>query len=126
MGPPRHQHRRRVHLAVAPAGRAHPYRGDPPGGIALQPATTHCVDTGRWATVVPEHSIQTVAEGLLEERYDSGLTALSLATEHPGRFTIDTMLGTIDDAWMVYGREAVADGGLVAWDDSPFVRRLRR
>ncbi len=75
---------------------------------------------------MPEHSIPTVAEGLLEERYNSGLTALSLATEHPGRFTVDTMLGTIDDAWMVYGREAVADGGLVTWDDSPPVRRLRR
>lgn len=100
--------------------------GDPAGSIALQPATAHYVDTGRWATVVPEHSIQTVAEGLLEERYDSGLTALSLAAEHPGRFTVDTELGTIDDAWMVYGREAVADGDLVAWDDSPLARRLRR
>ena len=100
--------------------------GNPTGSIALQPATAHYVDTGRWDTVVAEHSIRTVAEGLLEGRYDSGLTALSLAEEHPGRFTVDTTLGTIDDAWMVYGREAVANGDLLAWDDSPLARRLRR
>ena len=96
-----------------------------PKSLGLQPATKAYLDTDRWERLVPEVSIMTVAEGLLDGRFDSGVTALSLADEHPGRFRIDEELGTVDDPWIVYGRERASDGGVVAWPDSPAARLFR-
>ena len=96
------------------------------GVLALQPATRSYIDTSPWRRVVAAPTIQAVAEGLLEGRYDSGLTAASLAEEHPDRFAVELALGTIDDPWIVFGKGGVAEGGLVAWRDSPLGRRLRR
>jgi len=90
-----------------------------PRSLGLQPATKAYLDTARWETLIPEASIQTVAEGLLTGRFDSGVTALSFAEAHPGKFRIEEELGTVDDPWLVYGRARVSDGGVVAWPDSP-------
>ena len=61
----------------------------------------------------------TVAEGLLEGRFDRGITALSVADDHPGRFRVEEELGTVDDPWIVYGRERVSSGDVVVWPESP-------
>ena len=66
-----------------------------------------------------------MAEGLLAGRYDSGLTALDLAAQHSGRFRIEVEIGTIDDPWIVYGRQRTSDGRLMAWLDSPAGRLYR-
>ena len=63
-----------------------------------------------------------VAEGLLAGRFDSGITALDLAVEHPGIFRVDKELGSVDDPWIVYGRARASDGSIVAWPDSPASR----
>jgi len=34
-------------------------------------------------------------------------------------------IGTVCDAWIVYGRQAVDDGRAVVWDDSPVARHFR-
>jgi hypothetical protein len=60
----------------------------------------------------------TVVEGLLGGRFDSDITALDLAVEHPDTFWVDQELGSVDDPWIVYGRARVSDGGVVAWLDS--------
>ena len=96
-----------------------------PQTLALQPATRDYADISRWPTTIPEASIGTVAEGLLAGRYDSGLTALDLAAQHSGRFRIEVEIGTIDDPWIVYGRQRTSDGGLMAWPDSPAGRLYR-
>ncbi|MGB0553172.1 MAG: hypothetical protein ACPGQV_11460 [Alphaproteobacteria bacterium] len=93
-----------------------------PRTLGLQPATERYVDASRWAELVPEISIATVAEGLLAGRFDSGITALDVASEHPGVFKVDQELGSVDDPWIVYGRERASDGGVVAWLDSPASR----
>ncbi len=96
-----------------------------PRTLALQPATSGYADLSAWPEHVPAASIMRVAEGLLDGAYDSGLTALELADQYPGRFRIDAVVGAVDDPWLVYGRERVAGSGLVAWPESPASRRFR-
>lgn len=101
-----------------------------PRTLALQPATREYVDTGRWAELIPETSIASIASGLLEGRFDSGIAALDVAEAHPTELRVDEEIGAIDDAWLVYGRERVANGGIVAWRNSPaaavYQRELQR
>ncbi len=96
-----------------------------PKTLALQPATSGYADLSAWPDHVPAGSIMRVAEGLLDGLYDSGLTTLELAEQHPGRFRIDAVIGTVDDPWIVYGRQRVAGAGLIAWPESPASRLLR-
>ncbi len=97
-----------------------------PRTLGLQPATERYFDASRWEELVPEISIMTVAEGLLAGRFDSGITALDVASEHPGAFRVEQELGSVDDPWIVYGCERASDGGVVAWPDSPASRMYRR
>lgn len=91
---------------------------DTPRTLALQPATRDYVNTDG-LTLIPETSTASVANGLLSGKYESGLTYSSLATENPTRFRIDEQIGTVDDPWIVYGRERLSDGQVVAWKESP-------
>ncbi len=93
-----------------------------PKTLGLQPATEAYVDTSRWETLIPEISIATVAEGLVAGRFDSGIAALDFAAAHPGLFRVELELGSVDDPWIVYGRERASDGGVVAWLDGPASR----
>ena len=96
-----------------------------PRTLALQPATRDYADISPWAEIIEETSTATIAAGLLAGRYDSGLTWRHLAAEHPGQFRIDTDIGTIDDPWLVYGREGTCKDDLLAWRDSPAGKRFR-
>ena len=96
-----------------------------PRTLALQPASSGYADISAWLEHVPASSIVRVAEGLLNGTWDSGLTTLELAEEHPGRFRVDAVIGTVDDPWLVYGRERVSSGELVAWPESPGSRLFR-
>ena len=96
-----------------------------PRTLALQPATRGYADISAWPEHVPVSSIMRIAEGLLEGRYDSGLTTLEFAERHPGRFRVDAVIGTVDDPWLVFGAERVSTGGLVAWPESPGSRQFR-
>ncbi len=95
-----------------------------PRTLALQPATRGYADISAWPDHVPVSSIMRIAEGLLEGRYDSGLTTLEFAERHPGRFRVDAVIGTVDDPWLVFGPERVSTGGLVAWPESPGSRQF--
>jgi hypothetical protein len=96
-----------------------------PRSLALQPATRDYVDTSRWSRLVPEQSIATVAQALLEGRVDSGITAIEYAERHSDTLRVDAMIGSPDDAWIVYGRERVYRDRLVAWPDSPAARLFK-
>lgn len=96
-----------------------------PRTLALQPATRGYADISAWPEHMPVSSIMRIAEGLLEGRYDSGLTTLEFAERHPGRFRVDAAIGTVDDPWLVFGAERVSTGGLVAWPESPGSRQFR-
>lgn len=92
--------------------------------LALQPATRDYVDT-TGLTLIPETSTASVADGLLSGRYESGLTYTSVATDHPHQFRIDQRVGTVDDPWIVYGRERLCEGKMTAWLESPAARAYR-
>ncbi|MFT4064715.1 hypothetical protein [Paraburkholderia sp.] len=94
---------------------------DTPRTLALQPATRDYVNTDG-LTLIPETSTASVADGLLSGKFESGLTYSSLATENPTRFRIDERIGTVDDPWIVYGRERLSEGRVVAWKESPAAR----
>jgi hypothetical protein len=96
-----------------------------PVTLALQPATRDYADLSRWPTLIEEATTVAVGQGLLAGRYDSGITMLQLAEDHPGRFRIEQALGTVDDAWIVYGRTRTCDGDILAWRDAPAGRLYR-
>lgn len=90
-----------------------------PSTLGLQMATRDYVDTSRWSTLVSEVSTVTVAEGLLAGQYDSGLTLLRIAAQYPDRLRVDEFIGTVNDAWLVYGLEPTCQGPVQAWPGSP-------
>lgn len=94
-----------------------------PLSIAFQPATKHYADLGAWPKQIDEVSIMTVAEGLREGRYDSGITSVELVEQAPDRFRIDKLFGPITDVWVLFGRRPLDIQALSAWPDAP-VRRL--
>jgi hypothetical protein len=85
-----------------------------PKSIALQPATRKYADLNKWKEVVPVNSIMQIAEGLLEGKYDSGLTTVEVAKQYKDVLRIDTRIGTVDDPWIVYGRDRVSNGEIIA------------
>lgn len=97
-----------------------------PATLGLQMATRDYVDASRWPTLVPEISTITVAEGLLAGAYDSGLTLLRIAEQYPDRFRVDEVIGTVDDAWLVYGLEPTCQGQVQAWPESPAAALFHR
>ncbi|RAR57138.1 hypothetical protein C7401_11617 [Paraburkholderia unamae] len=96
-----------------------------PTSLALQPATREYVDTDG-LTLIPETSTASVADGLLAGKYESGLTYTSLATDNPDRFRVDVPVGTVDDPWIVYGRNRLSDGKVVTWRGSPVGLAIQR
>lgn len=95
-----------------------------PKSLALQPATRNYVDLERWEEFIHVSSIMRIAEGLLGGKYDSGLTTLELAEQHPDRLRVDVRIGTVDDPWIVFGKRRVTGGKLLAWPTSPVVAQL--
>ena len=85
-----------------------------PKSIALQPATRKYADLNKWKEVVPVNSIMRIAEGLLEGKYDSGLTTVEVAKQYKDVLRIDARIGTVDDPWIVYGRDRVSNGEIIA------------
>lgn len=87
-----------------------------PRSIGLLEPTRDYVDTSRWAEVRIEakYSINEIWDRLLRDEYDSALVYRELAERHPERVRIDEVIGSPDDAWVVFGRQRVTNGGLVA------------
>lgn len=95
-----------------------------PRTLALQPATATYADISAWPEIVPVSSIMGVAEGLLDGRYDSGLTALKIADDNPGKFRVDCRIGSPDDPWVVLGRHRICNGEILAWKDAPAAKLM--
>jgi len=96
-----------------------------PRSLGYMIATAGYFEPEQWEERIPVVSNARVAQGLLAGEYDSGFTALDLAREHPGRFRIDKEIGEVDVAWLVYGRQRVRTGELLAWKDCPAAAVLR-
>ena len=92
----------------------------------LHPATTEYIDTGKWerVTKITTGSLHTVAEGLMQGRYDSGLVYLNYAHRYPDRLRVDQAIGSPDDAWLVLGRKRTFTDPILAWRDGPISRQF--
>ncbi|CAN7723163.1 hypothetical protein LJR084_006204 [Variovorax sp. LjRoot84] len=99
--------------------------GEGTGKVGVQPATQSYADLSAWPTVVHEPTVIAVQASLAEGRYETGIVFASFAEAHAERFEVMEPIGTICDAWIVYGREAVDEGRAVVWKDSPVARQFR-
>lgn len=99
---------------------------DHPASIAaILPATEGYADLSRWQSKHHEYSIPVILEKLLTGEYDSGLVYLEYAEKYPGRFRIDEVIGSPDDAWIVYGRERTYRDRVLACLESPVSKQFR-
>jgi hypothetical protein len=92
----------------------------------IYPATSSYVDVSRWSELEPIASIPYILDALLEGRIDSGLVYLEYAARHADRLRIDEVIGSPDDAWIVYGRERTYREGVQACRSSPIAELLKR
>ncbi|MGK6310214.1 hypothetical protein [Variovorax sp. DT-64] len=99
--------------------------GEGAGTVGVQPATQTYADLSAWPTVVHEPTVLAVQAGLSEGRYSAGIVSSDFAEKHSDRFEVIQPIGTVCDAWILYGREAVDQGRAVVWKDSPIARQIR-
>jgi hypothetical protein len=85
----------------------------------LRPATESYADLSLWPVLVSDISIPIILQKMLAGEYDSGLVYLEYANQYPGRFRIETVIGSPDDAWIVYGSERTYRDQVQAWRHSP-------
>ena len=78
-----------------------------PRRVAFHPATRHYVSLEDWEEHIPVNSTMHVAEGLLSGVYDSGITFLDIAKKHSTKLRVEIKIGTVDDPWIVYGKQDV-------------------
>ena len=90
---------------------------DRPKSLGIMPATRGYIDTSRWETVVTETAKPIVARNLLAGTYDSGLTFLRYAEQNPDRLRIDYVIGSVDTAWLLYGRRRRCCGQIIGVRD---------
>ncbi|MET3184120.1 UNVERIFIED_ORG: hypothetical protein ABIC43_007316 [Variovorax guangxiensis] len=96
------------------------------GKVGVQPATQSYADLSAWPNVVHEPTVLAVQSGLEEGRYGAGIVFASFAASRTERFEVIEPIGTVCDAWIVYGRAAIDEGRAVVWKDSPVARQFRQ
>jgi hypothetical protein len=84
-----------------------------PRSLGIVSATRGYVDLARWDTVVDEPSKPVVARHLLAGHYDSGLTHVHHAEEHPEQLRVAEYYGPVDTTWVVYGRRKRFQGAVI-------------
>jgi hypothetical protein len=90
-----------------------------PDTLAAMEPTLEYTDASRWDKIEYVATVAEVSKGLVEGKYNAGLAFVSVAQQHPDLLEIEEFIGTVDDAWIVYGRTRVSGGHLLAWRDSP-------
>jgi hypothetical protein len=84
-----------------------------PRSLGIVSATRGYVDLDRWETVVDEPSKPVVARNLLAGAYESGLTHVHHAEEHPEQLRVAEYYGPVDTTWVVYGRRKRFQGAVI-------------
>jgi hypothetical protein len=92
---------------------------DNPRTLAAMSPTIDYTDASKWDNIQLVDTVAAVSKGLVDGTYAAGLGYVSFAEKYPDVLSIVEFIGTVDDAWIVYGRTKVCDGGISAWPDSP-------
>ncbi|MEO5738152.1 MAG: hypothetical protein ABIQ82_11900 [Variovorax sp.] len=90
-----------------------------PRSLAVMRPTLDYIDVNQWERIEFVDTVAEVTAGLADGTYAAGLCYAAIARQHPERLQVTQFIGTVDDAWIVYGRTRVSEGGVVAWRDSP-------
>jgi hypothetical protein len=90
-----------------------------PRTLAAMSPTIDYTDASKWEKIQFVETVAAVSKGLVDGTYAAGLGYVSVAEKHPDLLSIIEFIGTVDDAWIVYGRTKVCDGGISAWPQSP-------
>lgn len=73
--------------------------------IGIMPATINYTDREKWNSIIYEASNPLVEEGLVEDRYEYGITFTDSVDRHPDILELtESFGGPVDTAWLVYGR----------------------
>lgn len=80
----------------------------------VSPATDDYADLSGYSTRMPVVSIPYAFERLLKGECDSALVYKHYFDSAPEKLRIDDVIGSPDDAWIVYGRQRVGGDGIVA------------
>ncbi|MBD1218242.1 MAG: hypothetical protein H9536_13155 [Aphanizomenon flos-aquae Clear-A1] len=84
-----------------------------PCSLGLMPATRAYVNTERYSTFIHETAKPVVGHNLLAGKYDSGIAALQFAEENPDVLVVDEVIGSVQTAWLVYGRQQNRQQGVI-------------
>lgn len=84
-----------------------------PRTLGLVPATAGYIDANDWREIIDVQSKPIVAAGLLEGRYEAGLTHLEHLAANPEELRLVELIGEIDTTWLVYGTRKRFQGELI-------------
>ena len=93
-----------------------------PRTLAVMRPTLDYIDARQWERIKLVGTVAEVTSGLLTGKYAAGLGYAAAARSHPDILHATHFIGTVDDAWIVYGRARLSEGKLLAWRDSPASR----
>lgn len=85
-----------------------------PRSLAVVEAARGYVDLSAFDEVIDVPANPLVWRGLLEGRYDAGVTIHDFVAGHEDRFRVVERFGIVDTSWVVFGRERRGDGTVVA------------
>lgn len=85
-----------------------------PRTLAVVGAARGYVDLSAFDEVIDVPANPLVWRGLLEGRYDAGVTIHDFVAGHEDRFRVVERFGIVDTSWVVFGRERRGDGTVVA------------
>jgi hypothetical protein len=97
-----------------------------PRSLAVMRPTLDYTDARKWDEIVLVDTVAEVSRGLVAGKYAAGLGYVSAAQSHPDVLRVAEFIGTVDDAWIVYGRTRVCANRLIAWPDSPAATLYRQ
>lgn len=102
-------------------------RGRPRRCLGVFAPTLPYIDESAWPEICveTEGSIVQVSAHLLAGKYDAALVYRDFVEGDPEHFELDRVIGSPDDAWLVFGRERAAAHGPVICSESLVARHRR-
>jgi len=92
--------------------------------VAVQPATRQYADLSSYAEVREMPTVSAVQQVLLDGQVDAGIVFARLLHEQEDRLELLQELGSVRDAWVLFGRELAHASETDAWLDSPVARHF--
>lgn len=91
----------------------------PSKSLAVMLPTLDYIDRSRWEKIELVTTVAEVTKGLVDGTYDAGVAYASVVWKYPEALRIVQQIGTVDDVWIVYGRQRTSAGRMLAWSGSP-------